>query len=167
MTGGAQGIDIINVNSTNALCRQHALAGAFPIHIDDMESFVAFAVLFQFGRRRPFQAQIQFDPDPFFKGIYDSDGLQAADRGVNPLRHFRQKPKQANVAIQLVDNTGPQDLDCDIPPIRRYREMDLRDGGCGDRIPVKLRKGLHQWHCQGFFDGRNRLIGWERIQPVL
>ncbi len=167
MAGGDESLAVVDPDAGDALGGQDRAAGALPIDLRHAKSRVAREILAELGGGGRLEAQIHLEIDRLREGLDDLDRLQSAQRRPGPLDQLGQPAEQVEVAGKGAGDPRTQDLDRDLAPVGRHREMDLRDRGRGDRGFVETREPAVERRRELRFDQRPRLVPGKGRQAIL
>ena len=165
--GGDQGVALVDGDALDPLQREHAAAGAPPVHRRHQEAGVLGEVLAQLGSRRGLEAEVHLHHHTLGEGADHLDRPQPAPGGQGPLGEFRHPVEELEIALQGALDAGPQDLDRDRLARGGDREMHLRDGGGGDGLVVEFAKERLKGCAELGFDDGARGLRVEGRQTVL
>ncbi len=147
---------------------EHAPGGAIPVHIRHAEIGIVLRVVGQFGRRRAFHAQIEFQRHRLRQRIDHGAETKAMRFVGEPLRHARREGEGGKIAGEFPLDAGTQHFHRDLARlfIRRQRFMHLRDGSSRDRL-AERQEARRQRFAEFAFDDRLRGVGRKRRQTIL
>jgi hypothetical protein len=165
--GSDDRVSFVDPDTADALRREHALAGAHPVHDRDVKAGVAREVFRKLRRRRCLEAEIHLAPDGVGEYRDRLDETQTAQRRYMHFDAFADPEEQVEVAVERRFDAGPQHLDRDLPSLRVHGEVHLRDRGGGDRLLVEAVEQLFQWPAELVLDSRSNVVEREGRQAIL
>jgi len=113
------------------------------------------------------EAEIHLAPDGVGEYRHRFDETQTAQHRYMHFDAFADPEEQVEVAVERRFDAGPQHLDRDLPFLRVYSEVHLRDRGGGDRLLVEAVEQLFQWPAELVLDRRSNVVEGEGRQAIL
>ncbi len=169
-SGCIDGREVTQGNGVDPVEREHALAGAFPIHAGHPEADIASLgdVLGDLRDGCCFEAQVHLQHHRLRQRIHGGDGAEAARLRREALRGMRGEVEALEIALEAFFDVRPENLDGHRaqPGWRAHcRLVHLRDGRCRDRrseILVDFVPGL----AESRLDLLMRFLDGKRGKPV-
>ncbi len=165
--GGAQGLDLADRNSVDALHGQHLAPGQIPVDLRNVQQRGTFEVGLEAAGIAGLVAQIEFLVNGAVELVDHLHRPQATCIRRIADGHARHRVQQGNIALDHRRNARAQHLHRHLGAIVQARQMHLRHRGRGDRRAIEGGKVGRQRHTERALDNGRGLLARERRHLVL
>lgn len=172
---------VVDLDPADALERQHAAAASLPEHRGNVHRRVVHEVARETLGVVCLAHVVELGPDGARELLGQADQIQLARALPAPARRDGETPQDLEVALDLLDHSGPSHIHDDLGPVVEARRVGLADRRRSDRRRVEGREEILERPPQLGLDDRAdrreglrrhlvlelrqlaRVVGWEEV----
>ncbi|MBI5105850.1 MAG: response regulator, partial [Solirubrobacterales bacterium] len=135
--GSVQRVQVGDVEPPDPLERQHPRRRGVPVNARDVHVGIAREVRSEALGVAPFAEVVDLRPEGVRELLGDTDDVVARRSAPPPVRASREVEQDLEVAVDLLHDARPPDLDDDLGPVLQHRRMGLADRCGRQRLGVE------------------------------